>query len=79
MFVQTVRAICGAGLLTAVGIQAALAASCPAERKTPLLPSDTELCQRLAPIVAKPAALPLGDVRPKGKERVHPTLGVAVS
>ena len=60
MFVQTVRAICGAGLLTAVGIQAALAASCPAERHDPLLPSDTELCQRLAPIVAKPAALPLG-------------------
>ena len=60
MFARTFKALLGAGLIAAVGIQAALAASCPAERKSPLLPSDRALCQRLAPIVAQPSALPLG-------------------
>ncbi|WP_200340935.1 hypothetical protein [Rhodovibrio sodomensis] len=46
--------------MSAAGLSAAFAASCPAERDDPLLPSDPARCQRVAPIVAQPAALPLG-------------------
>ena len=60
IFARAVKAFGGAGFVTAIGVSAAWAASCPAERDDPLLPSDRALCQRLAPIVAQPAALPLG-------------------
>ncbi len=57
---RSFRGILAAGVVSAAGMSAALAASCPAERTDPLLPTDTALCQRLAPLVADPPALPLG-------------------
>jgi len=49
-----------AGLL-ALASAGAARADCPADVGVPLLPSDPELCARLAPVVRDPAGLPLGE------------------
>lgn len=59
-----VRALAAVLLLSLVSPAAPAAADrsmldCPAERPEPLLPTDPELCERLAPVIRDPSALPL--------------------
>jgi hypothetical protein len=39
--------------------------SCPAERDVPLIPSNPELCEELAPVIRDPSGLPLGEYEAK--------------
>jgi hypothetical protein len=54
-----------AALFASLGAGPALAAGCPAEQPGALVPTDAELCRYLAPVVADPSALPLGEYEEK--------------